>query len=58
MKFELHPDAIKRFDECSELLLKALSIKPTYLAKSRSNSFEPEFFISSDLTENIIEYEG
>ena len=56
MKFELHPDAIKRFDECSEMLLEGLSVYPICSAKRTQDSFEPEFFVSSDLTENIIEY--
>jgi hypothetical protein len=56
MKFELHPDAIKRFDEISEMLLKGLNIGPICPAKRTVDLFEPEFFISLDLTENIIGY--
>lgn len=54
MEFNLHPDAVKSFNEETERLYKELVYSPICVSKKEGNSFKPDYFISSNLTEKDI----
>jgi hypothetical protein len=54
MEFNLHPVAVKSFNEEAVRLYKGLICYPICISKKEKNSFRPDYFISSNLTEKDI----
>jgi hypothetical protein len=54
MEFNLHPTAATSFNEEAERLYKGLIYSPVCNTKKKENSFRPDYFVSSNLTDKDI----
>jgi hypothetical protein len=54
MKFNLHPVAVESFNEEAERMYKELIYSSICVSKKEENSFKPDYFVSSNLTEKDI----
>lgn len=54
MKLELHPDAVKNFNEKAEALLLELNTEHKLQKKSFSTTFKPDIFVAKHLTQKDI----
>lgn len=54
MEFNLHPDAVKSFNSEAESLFKELTCDQINTPKKGENSFRPDYFVYSNLTERDI----
>lgn len=54
MKLELHPSAVKNFNEKTDLLLLELVSKPKVSKQNSESSFKPDIFVNTLITEKDI----
>lgn len=54
MKLELHPSAVKNFNEKADLLLLELVAKPKVSKQNSESSFKPDIFVNTLITEKDI----